>query len=87
MSASLDRRDPEELGYALLTLRDQVPSLSLSAAYDWLVNELDVPDYDSGLTDHVALRQQELEARAAEGDKYAILMLRGDGPFEEGNEG
>ena len=74
-----DMRDPEELGKALLGARKSRTRGSLSKLHDALKPEvLDVPDYDPSPVDHAKERERELRERAAQGDRFAEAMLRGE---------
>lgn len=76
-----DARDPQELGIVLLScadsFREGLPrhGPSLSEVYDKHVDHLFVPDFNPAPVDHSAHYQEELEQRAAGGDKFAQQLL------------
>ena len=78
-----DRRDPQALGMKLLELRQSLPNAPLSKMYDRHEKYLNVPDYDPQPPDHAKVRQQELEFRAAAGDRYAASLLNGKSLAED----
>lgn len=84
-------RDPEALGIALTddALREEASRhagvwpkyVHLSDVYDYAERRGlfdSVPIYSGGPPDHAKLRQQELEDRAANGDRFAAALLAGD---------
>jgi len=90
-----DLRDPQKLGDFLLTQRDQLNqnfaetggSPPLSQLYDWFEQRKafaipDYPKHDSIGVQAAKDYRAELEARAAEGDRYAASMLAGI-PYDE----
>jgi hypothetical protein len=82
-----DLRDPGELGKRLTMFPDVAPTLR-GVADSGLYEIENCPKYDgseSSVTQTVRDYQQELQTRAATGDKYAISMLAGEA-FVEGNE-
>lgn len=89
-----DLRDPERLGEMLLNATDQERDIRVgwpdadkvraSRVYDAYGHALaKVPDYEQGFVDHSKLRRDELEARAANGDRFAAALLRGDSLAED----
>lgn len=73
-----DARDPQELGNYLLSLRsERGDTWLMSSLYDDYVVLLghQVPDYNPAPVDHSARYQEELEQRAANGDKFAQQLL------------
>jgi hypothetical protein len=74
-----DQRDPQELGRTLLQVKTLYSTRTLSQVYDLECDVMDrIPNYDPSPVDHAADRQRELEKRAAEGDCFAVAVLRGD---------
>jgi hypothetical protein len=79
-----DARDPEELGNALLIIRDDRREWPLSMVYDRHRAIMDdVVPYDPMPVDHSAAYRAELEARAALGDRFAISVLTTGEPGDE----
>lgn len=93
-----DMRDPQALGNALLKTigrkrhRSKQPDrMTAAKVYDKsaIAGDMDVPDYapdESIATLAARAYRDELETRAMHGDKYAVSMLKGDGPIDDGGE-
>lgn len=77
-----DLRDPQELGEYLMAVKAFYPDRSFSVIAD-MQGAKEVQDYDPNPVDHAALRDAELRDRAAQGDKFAAALLRGDTLAEE----
>jgi hypothetical protein len=81
-----DLRKPALLGAAITSLgaRRDSHQLSASQRYDSVVAHEYIPPYqDDDKEDHPLRYRKELEARAAEGDRYAASVLRGESLAEE----
>lgn len=75
-----DLRDPQKLGEAMLEARKTIPHAELSWVYDHGKFKNEVPDYDHGeslATVTAREYRDELERRAADGDRYAKSVLAG----------
>lgn len=80
-----DMRDPEALGTALDLMRKNrtdCPVLSVAADLHTRLG-IRAPDYVHIPIDYAAERQRELEARAANDDKFAQALLRGESLAED----
>lgn len=85
-----DLRDPAKMGEEMEAIRqgrlaNGMAPLTASARAD-LLESLAIPDFrhdDSVIRETVEAYQEELQIRAAAGDKYALSMLNGEA-FNEG---
>lgn len=76
-----DMRDPAAVGIVLAHLREEHGQINppLSVLHDKNLGWLDlVPIYQGGFDDYMQERQVELETRAADGDRFAAALLRGE---------
>lgn len=73
-----DKRDPVGLGAALLNRVHSVSILNEADYLDSPSGRLTILDYEGGFDDYMHERQIELETRAADGDRFAAALLRGE---------
>jgi hypothetical protein len=85
--SSRDLRDPVKMGEAWDWVRAQPWAANYTAQEVAAeVDKMQVPDYDGTFENHPARYHEELEQRAANGDRYAQALLRGDTLAEEVDE-
>lgn len=83
-----DLRDPQELGRSLGQVKNFYSTRKLSEVYDLEVEVLDrVPNYDPQPVNHAQAYLDELTARAADGDKFAIELLTTGERLDDGEPG
>lgn len=75
-----DMRDPQALGNAIMLMRQNRSDCRTAAeAADMLAKlRITIPNYQPTFIDHSQTRLVELQVRAAEGDKFAAALLRGE---------
>jgi len=64
------------MGYVYEMIKKQHPDAKATYIYDFF--NFEVGDYAGEFENHPSRYKAELEARAAQGDKYAEALLKGD---------
>jgi hypothetical protein len=79
-----DQRDPCELGEKLLEV-SEFSDVSFHVAADEIYEGLhgEVAKFNGAPVNHAATRLRELEERAAQGDRFAQALLRGESLAED----
>lgn len=76
----LENIDPQAIGERMLEARKKFPTHKFSVIADAVLSPKalgDLPRFNSNFIDHAATRRQELEERAAQGDRFAVALLEG----------